>query len=256
MRAALPMYDRPELRGATDRFWTAIAERLHALGIEAPPALEGPGDLWSLWRSPDLLLAQTCGLPYRAVLHGKVALVGTPDYALPGCPPGYYGSVIVVRAGESGIPSRYAGARLAYNEPLSQSGWAAPIAWAGPRGLNFGPLVQTGSHLASARAVEAGEADIAAIDAVTWRLLKRYDTVASGLREIAFTEPTPGLPLITAAARDPRPIASAVAAAIATLPRADATALGIAGLVPIPAEAYLGQSTPPSPEVYAETLGA
>jgi len=249
------MYDLPELRGATDRLWAAIAGRLRAAGIAAPDALDRTTDPWTLWQAPDLLLAQTCGLPYRAVLHRKVALVGTPDYALQGCPPGYYCSVIVVRAGESGNPARYAGARLAYNEALSQSGWAAPLAWAGPRGLNFGPLVQTGAHAASARAVAEGRADIAAIDAVTWRLLKRHDPLARALREIAHTEPTPGLPLITAATQDRQPIASAVATAIATLPRADAAALGLAGLVQIPGEAYLGQSTPPSPEVYAETLG-
>ena len=95
MIAALPMYDRPETAAATDRYWGLIRDGLRAREIEAPDDLTRTDDLWTLWQSPDLVLAQTCGLPFRARLHGQVQLVGTPDFGLPGCAPGYYNSVII-----------------------------------------------------------------------------------------------------------------------------------------------------------------
>lgn len=250
------MYDRVELRAETDKYWSAIATRLAQDGIAAPAELTRDADRWELWSAPDLLLAQTCGLPFRARLHRDVALVGTPDYGLPGCAPGHYCSVMVVRAGTSGDLDALSRARFAYNDPLSQSGWAAPVDWAGQLGLRFGPLIETGAHIASARAVADGRADLAGIDAVTWRLIKRYDAFVSELREIAMTRPTPGLPYIAAGGRNTAPIADAVSAAIKDLSLADRSALGLTGLVHIPREAYLAQGTPPSPDVYAETLGA
>jgi ABC-type phosphate/phosphonate transport system substrate-binding protein len=56
-----------------------------------------------------------------------VTYVGTPDYGVEGCPPGHYRSVFVVRADDRAPkPADFDGARFAYNEALSQSGWAAP----------------------------------------------------------------------------------------------------------------------------------
>jgi ABC-type phosphate/phosphonate transport system substrate-binding protein len=253
--AALPMYERAETRAATDRLWSAIAARLRDAGLDAPAALTRAADAWELWQSPDLLLAQTCGLPFRAHLHRRVALVGTPDYGLPGCPPGYYRSVIVVRAAGA-APGRVPEApRLAFNDPLSQSGWAAALDWASARGLHFSALVETGAHAASAAAVAEGRADIAAIDAVTWRLLRRYDPAASGLRELARTAPVPGLPLITARGRDAPALAQAVAGAVAGLDGADRAALGLFGLVRIPTGAYLALPIPPNPAAVAAESG-
>ncbi len=255
MLAALPMYDVAEMRETTDRFWQAIAERLRAQGIAAPDGLTRGGDLWDLWLSPDLLLAQTCGLPYRTRLHRHVTLVGTPDYGLTGCPPGMYCSVLVARSGTPGDPARLDGARLAYNDPLSQSGWSAPLDWAGRQGIRFGALVETGAHSASAQAVVEGAADIAGIDAVTWRLIRRYAPWSDALREIARTPPTPGLPLITAGGRASGPLAHAVSTAIADIGREDRTRLGLVRLVDLPKSAYLAQPTPPSPADYEKSLG-
>ncbi|MFZ1661473.1 MAG: hypothetical protein WAT77_05900, partial [Paracoccaceae bacterium] len=64
------------------------------------------------------------------------------------------------------------------------------------------------------------------------------------LRVATRTEPTPGLPLITAKDRDPAPIAAAVRAAIAAMPPADRSPLGLAGLIDIPDTAYLSVPTP------------
>ena len=154
MIASLPMYDRPETAGANDRFWRAIASALRDRGVAAPAALDRKRDLWDTWLSPDLVLSQTCGFPYRARLHGKVTLVATPVLDLPGVPPGHYYSALVARRG--GARRAFAdfdGAALAYNDPMSQSGWAAPEAHARAAGIAFGRFLETGSHRASARAV-------------------------------------------------------------------------------------------------------
>jgi ABC-type phosphate/phosphonate transport system substrate-binding protein len=59
----------------------------------------------------------------------------------------------------------------------------------------------TGAHAASAEAVAVGEADVAAIDCVTFALLQRLrPAVTRPLRVLAWTAPSPGLPLITAVA--------------------------------------------------------
>lgn len=241
MIAALPMYDRPEIRWATDIFWGHIRDALRAGGITAPDELCRDADPWAIWQDPGLVLAQTCGLPFRARLHDKVALVATPDYGLPGCPPGHYNSVIIARPGP--LPDR---PRLAINDPLSQSGWAALAAWIAAQRVAPGPITVTGAHAASARAVADGVADLAAIDAQTWRLLLRHAGADPGL-EIARTPPTPGLPLITALAQPPTAVAQAVAQGLAWLDPAARAALDLRGIVQIEKAAYLALPLPPEP---------
>lgn len=239
--AALPMYDRPELCGATDRFWALIRDALRAGGHAAPASLtRGDSDLMPLWLSPELVLAQTCGLPYRAHLKDAVTLVGTPDYALPGCQPGYYRSVILARAP---LARDWRGLTLALNDPGSQSGWAA-LANEWPDNIP-GHILLTGSHAASLDAVADGKADLAALDAQSWRLLQRAAPAAGQVTVIAQTTPTPGLPFITRAGQDPAPYRAAITTAITLLTSAERDALGLAGLVAIPASAYLAVPIPP-----------
>jgi len=242
--AMLGMYDVPQLAGANDRFWAAIRSELG----EGPEALERGRDFWEIWRDPDMVLSQTCGMPYRTALHGQVRLVGTPDYGLPGCAPGYYNSVIIARADAPGdTMANFSGQRLGYNDPVSQSGWAAPMTHARRQNARFDQLVETGGHMASATAVAEGSADIAGIDALTWALIQQFQPLARQLREVERTEPTPGLPYITAWRRDPVPIRSAVENAINALSREDRELLHLRGLVQIPDSAYLAIPTPPGP---------
>ena len=243
MIATLPMYDRPETAAANDALWRAIRTRL---GF-GPDHLTRPDDPWPLWQSPDLLLGQTCGLPYRARLHDRVQLVGTPDYGLEGCPPGYYCSVFIARSANTTLQD-LSGQRFAYNESLSQSGWAAPCLHMTGLGLEFGPLLATGAHRASALAVAGGSADFAALDALTWELIRDHDDFAAGLHPVAVTTPTPGLPLITAPGNDAGALHDAVSHAIASLPLPTRTCLHLRGLVRIPAADYLTMPTPASPQ--------
>lgn len=254
MIAALGMYDRAETAAANDRLWELIRDGLRARGLAAPEALtRGASAYMAGWTAPDLVLSQTCGLPFRAVLHDRVTLVGTPDYGVEGCAPGHYRSVLVARADDPRpTVAAFGGARLAYNDALSQSGWAAPLALAARLGLRFGPLVETGAHCASMLAVAEGRADIAALDAVTWSMLAQWEPAAGAVRVVGMTEPTPGLPLIAAPGADRAALFAAVEAAIAALAPQDRATLRLRGLVAIPAEDYLALPLPPTPAQYAQ----
>lgn len=249
MIASLPMYASARTAAADARFWAAIRDGLRGRGQPAPEALtRPPADLLTHWRDPGLVLSQTCGLPYRAVLKDAVTLVGTPDYAVDGCPPGHYRSVVVARADDPRDSlGDFLRAGFAYNDPLSQSGWAA-LAMEAPEVLR-GPLHQTGSHRASAAAVRSGQADFAAIDAVTWRHVQA-EGETGGLKIIHRTTPTPGLPFITAKGREPEPLRAAIADAIAGLSAADRALLGIRAIVALPQSAY-DLALPPTPQAVA-----
>lgn len=243
--ASLGMYDYPHTSAANDTLWELARNHLGY----GPGHLTRDKDAWDIWQSPDLVFSQTCGLPYRAKLHDKVQLVGTPDYGINGCPAGYYCSVIVVQ-NTSVLQNIHAlnNMRIAYNDGLSQSGWAAPYAHMKTAGVAFkiGPC--TGGHKASAQAVAIGQADFTAIDAVTWEMLQIDDReTAQQLRVIAKTAPTPALPFITSLRQDSDAIATAVEHAIAALPAVTRDALLLNGLVQLPSSAYLEIPIPPLP---------
>lgn len=248
MIATLPMYDWPLAAAAHDRLWCGIRDRLRAAGHPAPEALSRDIGLWEAWESADMVLSQTCGMPYRTRLHGQVNLVGTPDYGLPDAPPGYYYSNFVVRVDDSDDLHDYFDRTLAINGQDSQSGWAAPQNHAAGLGRRFVKTLHTGAHRESARAVAGGRAALAAVDAVTWRhFLRHFPDEARQLKVIAHTAPTPGLPCITARARPPAPIGQAIAGAIADLSPADRDVLGLRSLVQIAAADYLAVPTPEPP---------
>jgi len=242
--AALPMYDRAETAKSNDRLWAAIRK---TLGY-GPDTLTRDMDVWNIWQSPDLVLSQTCGYPYRARLHGHVTLIGTPDYGVKDCPAGYYNSVFVARRNDTrrALPE-YSNATFAYNEPMSQSGWAAPMTYMSALGLNFANYTSSGAHINSARMVAEGHADIAALDAVTWAMIKKYDDFAKDFHIIARTDPTPGLPFIAAPGTDKSALFSALEVSIDSLSETDRQALQIKGIVDIPAKQYLIIPTPAAP---------
>ena len=199
--ATLPMYDWPEVQAANDQYWNCLRDSLRDHGFPAPDRLERDVAATELWRNPGLVLGQTCGLPLVRDLLRHVSVVGTPAYDID-CGAGSYFSVIVV-----GRDSAYTniedltGSRLAFNSHCSQSGFAA-LAYhlrnLARDGQVFSSTVQSGSHRGSIRMVAGKEADVAAIDAVAWRLAERHEAAAAELRVLAVTEPLPGLPMICA----------------------------------------------------------
>lgn len=256
MIASLGMYDRPETAAANDRFWSLIRDEMRARGLPAPDALtRGEGAYWPAWKSQNLVFSQTCGFPYRTSLYDQVTLVGTPDYGMAECPPGYYQSVFVARKND---PRReivdFATAAFAFNEGLSQSGWAAPQNHAATLGFQFLPTLQSGGHLRSATAVAEGRADIAAIDAVTWAMLLRWEPFTQTLQEVGRTAPTPGLPFIAGAGTDGQLMFDVVEMAIDSLGKSDRNRLQLKRLARIDTEAYLAVPSPAMPEQIATTM--
>lgn len=242
MIAGLPMYDRPETEAANDRFWQSIRK---ALG-SGPDTLSRDIDLWDLWQSPDLCLAQACSLPYRAVLKDKVTLVAAPVYDLP-CPAGRYFSNLVVRADDPRETFEdYAQAPIAINDWLSQSGWSALWSLAQDSEVALGPITVTGGHRASAEAVATGKADLASIDAVSWRMISRWDGFASQLRILSDTPTSPSLPYITGAKTDPPPLFSAIRNALQDLTAQDRDLLCLTGITEALADDYLSLPMPPT----------
>ena len=252
MIASLGMYDFGAAVAANDRLWALVRDGLRTGGVDAPEGLtRGEGAYWPAWQAPDLVLSQTFGYPFRARLHGRVAYVGTPDYGVDGCAPGHYRSVFVARADDPRQAlAEFDGAGFAYNEALSQSGWAAPQVHVARLGLRLPPVVETGGHRRSAHAVAEGRADIAALDAVTWALMQGEDVVAE-LRVVGMTDPTPGLPFITAHGGPVAAVHDALAGAIAGLSADDRAALRLRGIVRIPEAAYLAVPNPPAPQAIA-----
>lgn len=201
--ASLPMYDLPELRGATDAWWAGLARAFGEAGIpDVPDVLDRGDDYSGLWRRPDLLFSQTCGYPLMHELRGRARLVATPRYSATGCDGANYCSFVVVRndSGFGDIKS-LRGARCAVNNPDSQSGYSALRAVVAPHardGRFFGEVMVSGGHGKSIEFVATGKADVAAVDCVTHGLISRYRPAAvEQIRILCRTPSAPNLPFIT-----------------------------------------------------------
>jgi ABC-type phosphate/phosphonate transport system substrate-binding protein len=240
--AALPMYDWPEVRAETDAEWQALRVRLLAVGIDAPdrivrrnadlppvpggirdaegrlvapdPATLPPDELdfQTLWKHPDLLLAQTCWGPMEGGLEKHVTVVGQPGYdGIEGGQGELYSSAILMRRqwegvaapadGRASLPlDLIRGKRLAYNSLDSMSGIIALT-----RGLEaagesldiFPERVLTGAHRASIAAVAEGRADVCAVDCRSWHLARRHEPRAADVEVVGWTARRKGLPYIT-----------------------------------------------------------
>ncbi|MDR5802092.1 PhnD/SsuA/transferrin family substrate-binding protein [Caballeronia sp. LZ001] len=221
---ALPMYNvtpalaadwRALLTDVKARVTDWLDERADTLDIVDPG-----GDLTTFWQRDDLLLSQTCGYPLVHALEGRVQLVATPNFDVPGCANGSYRSVIV--AGKHTQATTLAdcrGLRAIYNSDDSNSGMnllrhaVAPLA---REGRFFASVERSGGHLASLQALATDRsADVAAIDCVTFAYVREHvPDLAEGVREIGVTASSPALPFI-ASKRVPRDGIERLAAALA-----------------------------------------
>lgn len=165
-----------------------------------------PQDLLPHWRDDHLLLSQTCGYPLVALLP-DVQLVGTFHSSAQGCEGLRYRSWLVARKADDRLMlSDFRGRRAVCNSNDSHSGYnslryvIAPLA---QDGSFFSATLLSGSHRQSLAALRAGEADIAAIDCITWALLRRnFPEELAGLEIIGETPLCAALPLITSAKTD------------------------------------------------------
>lgn len=249
MIAALPMYWFPETRDAHVAFWAIVRDALRDAGLAAPDALTETADLPGLWGAGDLVLSHICNLPYRLSYRDRLTRIAASDYGLEGCPPGHYRSLFVTRR-DHPADAPWDGAALAINEPDSQSGWGAPAAWAAAHGLRFRPVRVTGSHHASIRAVAAGQADLAAIDARSFAIHSEIEPATARLKVIGATDPSPGMTFVTRAGEDPAPYLAAIRAGIAGIDDRHRHWLGLRDAIVLEDAAY-DLALPPDPRAWA-----
>lgn len=240
MIANLPMYHRPELNEAHDLYWALIRKHLTAAGIDSPETLSQDAGEMDVWVRPDLVFSQTCSMPFRKLIHDQVTLVGTPDFGVKGCHAGYYRSAFVVpKDDQRSDLVEFKNALFAYNMEISQSGYVAAKAEAAKHDFFFENRTCSGGHLNSALMIAEKKAEIAAIDAVSLKLMERYDDFYNGLKIIQWTAPTPSLPYISGPDTNGKDIFNAVSAAIDELPTQVRDQLMIKGIIQIPKETYL-----------------
>ncbi len=231
-RLALPMYAIDP--AASRAFWQVIKDLLAAQGLPVAQASYGlPPDLLSHWRNPALLLSQSCGFPLMTLLP-DVQVVGAFHYAAPGCEGPHYRSWLVAREQKRNQTlADFRGQRVVCNAPDSWSGYNVLLSMVAPlrrEGWFFAETHFSGSHRASLLALRTGEADIAAIDCVTWALLQRHEpALLKGLCIIDQSSPAPGLPLITGAATSCETLAKLRAALTLAAGRAEAQGVLING---------------------------
>ena len=203
MIAALPMYDFAPVRAATDAWWRGIARALRLQGIKDVPDTLTRERAERLWRHRELMFGQVCGFPLIRAHGAGPQLIATPCYDVPGCEGPDYSSVIVVHADSKASEMEdLRGQIAAINGTDSHSGchilraMVAPLASRGSR--FFGRQIITGSHAGSLEAIEAREAHVAAIDAVTFSLIKRSMPEAlSSFRVLGRSPLAPAPPYIT-----------------------------------------------------------
>ena len=203
MIASLPMYaSTPE---TVQAFWGSLASRLREAGLgDVPEVLAWPSELLGHWRHPSLLLSQACGYPLVTELRDQVRVVGTFQYGVPGCDGILCRSALIVRTDDPASElSGFRGRRVAYNGSDSQSGYNSLRALVAPladSGKFFADRMETGSHHKSIELVRDGQADIASVDCVSLAGFNKYQPdITSGTRVMGYSNPYPGLPLVTAA---------------------------------------------------------
>lgn len=201
-RASLPMYALAALADDHRALWQGIRRRLAAAGVAPLPERleEGAGE--DAWTDPGLLLSQTCGYPLVTRLRGRVRVVATPCHAAAGCAGPRYRSWIIARDGDRGEDlASFRQRRAAINGRDSLSGYHA-LTMMLPGGQTpeqfFSQVRCCAAHRGSIASVRGGEADVAAIDCVTWALLAAYHPEElRGLRIVDRGPLLPALPLVT-----------------------------------------------------------
>lgn len=199
---SLPMYDihHPTTLSLTSALTTLLAQR----GVQAE--VEWHTDLLPHWRDDNLLLSQTCGYPLVTLLP-DVQLVGAFQSSAQGCEGLRYRSWLVARHEDENLRlSDFRGRRAVGNSVDSHSGYNALRYLVAPLAQEvtfFSETLLSGSHRQSLAALRDNRADVAAIDCITWALLRaHYPAELSGLEIIGETPLCAALPLITSAKTD------------------------------------------------------
>ncbi len=171
MIASLPWYDFNETSGLLDQFWTRFREKSEAKWANAlPKSLDRKTPHLNALMSKNLVMTQTCGYDIFARTPGPLKIIATPIYQTDGASSGRYSSFLVSRKA-SKINSLKAGmkfGRFVANDSRSFSGYHC-VREQGPVQVKW-----SGGHLQSIEMINKDLADWAAIDVVTWELVKKH----------------------------------------------------------------------------------
>jgi phosphonate transport system substrate-binding protein len=145
-----------------------------------------------------------CGLPYvwKVDAHAPVEICAVPVMrgARYASEPVYFSDVIVRRDGGYRTFAHLRGARWAYNEPRSHSGYNVVrhhLATLGELEGYFGEVVESGAHQSSLRMIVEGAIDASAIDSTVLEAeLARNPEYAAHIESIATLGPSPMPPWI------------------------------------------------------------
>ncbi len=211
--ACLPWYELPETRAAQDALWTIIARHLARQGIaDVPSRLTRGRPVPALLADPRLLFGQCCGYDVVYGFADSVAVLATPEYDAPGCNGSDYRSFVLVRADSPATTlDDLRGATCVVNGFNSHSGTNALRALVAPlsrAGRFFASVKVSGAHMDSLAMLQAGAADVMAMDCVLHALLARHRPQAlAGTRILCQSDPAPAPPFVTALAADATAIA-------------------------------------------------
>lgn len=146
-----------------------------------------------------------CGLPY-VLKSGRrrpgVELMAAPVMSGPRYAgrPIYFSDIVVRRDSAVRSFADLRGARWAYNEPGSHSGYNVVryhLARLGERAGYFGHVTATGAHQRTLRMIVAGEVDASAIDSTVLETeLRRRPALARSLRVVDTWGPSPAPPWV------------------------------------------------------------
>ena len=208
---AYPMYQMPELEPVVSTWWQALRQHLLDQGLndrDLPNLLVDPKDYYAHWRNPNLLLSQTCGYPLTHDLQNQVQYVATQSYQTAYTKGTNYCSLVLVhKTNSANHISQLKNTRLAVNSEDSQSGYHALRRFIAPLAGGerfFSEVARSGAHRQSMALVASGEADVCAVDCVTYSLLQIHaPATVANLRVVAHTQSTPGLPYVTSLATSP-----------------------------------------------------
>jgi ABC-type phosphate/phosphonate transport system substrate-binding protein len=204
--ASLAMYDGGELGAANDELWAEIARRLRDDGLDdVPRALERALPLAEVWSSDRLLFGQACSFPFDKHLRHHKYLLGAPRYAAPGCVGAEHRSFVIVPARSKVLTLQaLRGSRAVINEAESMTGrhlLGDAVAEAGATAGFFGTVATSGSHAKSLSMVATGQADVAALDCVSYAHLRRaLPELVAETRTLHETRTTPAPPFVISAA--------------------------------------------------------
>ena len=247
MIACLDMYNWPESRDAFDRLWHNCRDGLQEIGFDAPKNLSHNGeDLTAAAHDGRLILGQVCGITFARANHSQPtykplgALIGVDENG----PSGYYTSVVIARDASASI-------QALLSKRFAVNGWTSYSGWYGLRhhlitlglSIDLPQAVISDAHRRSVEMVAFGEADWAAIDSISWGMLKRIaPALTASVHVIDQTLAVPGLPLVTSC-HTPPDLATFLQQRISryfdtTQGRSDFAALGITGMEIIDSAAY------------------